>query len=88
MDTAIMHFYAGHIPSRGRCLRVRYTGPTLFERDKMKILVAIVLTSEQKEKIGWAMGNYSDEPIDEIECRDWINASLLDTIDALPNPPA
>lgn len=53
----------------------------------MKLLVAITLTPERIKKIGWSMGNYSDELTDETECKDWIDATLQDTIDALPDPP-
>ncbi len=53
----------------------------------MKILVAITLTDAQVKKIGWCLGNYSDELTDETECKQWIDSFLLDTLGALPDPP-
>lgn len=54
----------------------------------MKILVAIVLTDEQIKKIGWeGYGNYADELTDQVDCKDWIDNHLADTLDELSAPP-
>ncbi len=53
----------------------------------MKLIIAVTLTDEQIKKIGWSMGNYTDDITDETECKNWIDGTLFDTIEELPLPP-
>jgi hypothetical protein len=53
----------------------------------MRILVSIELNDEQVKKVGWALGNYGDQPTPKEEVKDWLDATLSDTINELPHPP-
>ena len=53
----------------------------------MRILTSITLTDEQVKAIGWDCGNYAEDTTDEVEVKDWLDATLRDTIEDLPLPP-
>jgi len=73
-----------HKPSEGAGWADRFPAPTILERNQMILLVAITLNESQVKRIGWTLGNYSDEITDEEECKGWIDATLLDNIADLP----
>lgn len=53
----------------------------------MDILMSIYINETNQKKIGWAMGNYSNELPDDVECKDWLEANLQDTFNELSLPP-
>lgn len=56
--------------------------------DEFDLHLKIKITKPIRKKIGWALGYYSDEEgADQTECQDWLEASIKDTLEALPEPP-
>lgn len=53
----------------------------------MLILVAVRLTDEQVAKIGWQAGLYRENLPDKDDVKDYLDATLSDTINNLPSPP-